>query len=190
MQPPELNAEVSVPVVLVSRESLYVIIAVLSASVLGCVTVLTYSLSNYNNLRRNAEEVRNYIASRAKVAEKKKSGYGGAEQRAASGLSAPAHTPAPASSAPGSQNTGMSREGGVPFIEPAKDKPATVARQVASSAENLTLESRHEGTDPRGGTEGPTTAVQAAASVEETMRPTAAANTSSSDTVDGFAEAA
>ncbi|KAH7985667.1 hypothetical protein HPB51_026777 [Rhipicephalus microplus] len=65
----ELQTRVNVPVVLVNRECLYVIIAVLGVSILGCAGVLTYSFTNHAKLKRNAEEVRNYIASRAKVAD-------------------------------------------------------------------------------------------------------------------------
>ncbi|KAH9360975.1 uncharacterized protein LOC144145306 [Haemaphysalis longicornis] len=65
---PELQTQVNLPVVLINREGLYVIIAVLGVSILGCACVLTYSFTNYNKLKRNAEEVRNYIASRANVA--------------------------------------------------------------------------------------------------------------------------
>lgn len=64
----ELQTQVNLPVVLINREGLYVIIAVLGVSILGCACVLTYSFTNYNKLKRNAEEVRNYIASRANVA--------------------------------------------------------------------------------------------------------------------------
>ncbi|KAH6935753.1 hypothetical protein HPB50_009320 [Hyalomma asiaticum] len=65
----EIQARVNIPVVLVNREGLYVIIAVLGVSILGCAGVLTYSFSNYAKLKRNAEEVRNYIASRVKAAD-------------------------------------------------------------------------------------------------------------------------
>lgn len=69
---PELQTQVNLPVVLINREGLYVIIAVLGVSILGCACVLTYSFTNYNKLKRNAEEVRNYIASRANVANRGK----------------------------------------------------------------------------------------------------------------------
>ncbi|KAK8770546.1 hypothetical protein V5799_012987 [Amblyomma americanum] len=190
MESSELDAEISVPVVLVSRDSLYVIVAVLSASVLGCVAVLAYSFTNYNNLRQNAEEVRNYIASLAKAAELKKSGYGGAGQRAAGGLSATMNAPVPAASAAGSQNVGMPRGGGVLFNEAAKDKLAEVARQEVSSAENLVPDAQHQDTDLRAGTVGLAAAVPAAARVEETVRSAAATNASSSATLNGTAEAA
>lgn len=58
----------NLPVVLLNRDGLYVIIAVLGVSILGCACVLTYSFANYSKLKHNAEEVRNYIASRANVA--------------------------------------------------------------------------------------------------------------------------
>ncbi|KAH7942154.1 hypothetical protein HPB49_021253 [Dermacentor silvarum] len=61
---PEVRARLSLPVVLVNREGLYVIIAVLGVSILGCACVLTYSPSHYGKLKKNAEEVRNYIAPR------------------------------------------------------------------------------------------------------------------------------
>lgn len=65
---PDLHTQVNLPVVLINREGLYVIIAVLGVSILGCACVLTYSFTNYNKLKRNAEEVRSYIASRASIA--------------------------------------------------------------------------------------------------------------------------
>ncbi|KAH7968434.1 hypothetical protein HPB52_008413 [Rhipicephalus sanguineus] len=65
----ELQTRVNLPVVLVNREGLYVIIAVLGVSILGCAGVLTYSFTNYAKLKRNAEEVRSYIASRVKAAD-------------------------------------------------------------------------------------------------------------------------
>ncbi|KAH7969503.1 hypothetical protein HPB52_019064 [Rhipicephalus sanguineus] len=65
----ELQTRVNLPVVLVNREGLYVIIAVLGVSILGCAGVLTYSFTNHAKLKRNAEEVRSYIASRVKAAD-------------------------------------------------------------------------------------------------------------------------
>ncbi|KAH7983638.1 hypothetical protein HPB52_013255 [Rhipicephalus sanguineus] len=65
---PELQTQVNLPVVLMNREGLYAIVAVLGVSILGCACVLTYSFTNYSKMKRNAEEVRNYMASRAKVA--------------------------------------------------------------------------------------------------------------------------
>ncbi|KAH7960714.1 hypothetical protein HPB49_022519 [Dermacentor silvarum] len=65
---PELRAHATLPVVLINRGGLYVIIAVLDVSILGCACVLTYSFTNYSRLKRNAEEVRNYIAASAGVA--------------------------------------------------------------------------------------------------------------------------
>ncbi|KAK8775327.1 hypothetical protein V5799_031326 [Amblyomma americanum] len=181
----ELDAEISVPVVLISRDSLYVIVAVLSASVLGCVAVLAYSFTNYNNLRQNAEEVGNYIASLAKAAELK-SGYGGAGQRAAGAMNAPV----PAASVVRSQNVGMPRGGGVLFNEAAKDKLAEVARQEVSSAEKPVPDAQHQDTDLRAGAVGLAAAVPAAARVEETVRSAAATNASSSATLNGTPEAA
>ncbi|KAH7936477.1 hypothetical protein HPB49_000029 [Dermacentor silvarum] len=61
----ELRAHVNLSVVLVNSEGLYVIIAVLGVSNLGRACVLTYSFTNYSRLKRNAEEVRNYIAAAA-----------------------------------------------------------------------------------------------------------------------------
>ncbi|KAK8758539.1 hypothetical protein V5799_034418 [Amblyomma americanum] len=72
----ELQAQFNLPVVLVSRDGLYVILAVLGASILACACVLAYSFNNYNQLKRNAEEARKYIASRAKVADQQKSAAG------------------------------------------------------------------------------------------------------------------
>ncbi|CAN7939849.1 unnamed protein product [Ixodes hexagonus] len=64
----ELRTQVNFPVVLINREGLYVIIAVLGVSILGCACVLTYSFTNYTKLKKNAEEVRSYISSKTKVA--------------------------------------------------------------------------------------------------------------------------
>ncbi|KAH7981327.1 hypothetical protein HPB49_023149 [Dermacentor silvarum] len=64
---PELQTQVNLPVVLMNREGLYAIVAVLGVSILGCACVLTYSFTNYSKMKRNAEEVRNYMASRAKL---------------------------------------------------------------------------------------------------------------------------
>ncbi|KAL1467328.1 hypothetical protein MTO96_026211 [Rhipicephalus appendiculatus] len=63
----ELQTRVNLPVVLVNREGLYVIIALLGVSILGCAGLLTYSFTNYAMLKQNAEEVRSYIASRIKA---------------------------------------------------------------------------------------------------------------------------
>ncbi|KAH7942155.1 hypothetical protein HPB49_021254 [Dermacentor silvarum] len=72
---PEVQARVGLPVVLVNRDGLYVIIAVLGVSILGCACVLTYSLGNYGKLMKYAEEVRNYIFHRdTKAAVKEHSG--------------------------------------------------------------------------------------------------------------------
>ncbi|KAH7938409.1 hypothetical protein HPB49_023184 [Dermacentor silvarum] len=59
---PDLRAHINMPLVPINREGLYVIIAVPGVSILGCPCVLTYSFTNYSRLKRNAEEVRNYIA--------------------------------------------------------------------------------------------------------------------------------
>ncbi|XP_064457024.1 uncharacterized protein LOC135367841 [Ornithodoros turicata] len=66
---PEPEPQVNSPAVLINSEGLYVIIAVLGVSILGCACVLTYSFTNYNKLKKNAEEVRNFIASRTKLNE-------------------------------------------------------------------------------------------------------------------------
>ncbi|KAL3199506.1 hypothetical protein MRX96_013832 [Rhipicephalus microplus] len=59
-----LETRVSIPVVFVNRHDLYVIVAVLGVAILGCACVLGYSFSNFAILKRNAEEVRSYNASR------------------------------------------------------------------------------------------------------------------------------
>ncbi|XP_077520391.1 uncharacterized protein LOC144130332 [Amblyomma americanum] len=71
---PEPPPPGNLPTVLVSRGSLYVIVAVMGLSVLGCVCALAYSLANYARLKQNAEEARRYIASRAKAADLQHSG--------------------------------------------------------------------------------------------------------------------
>ncbi|KAH7982582.1 hypothetical protein HPB52_005771 [Rhipicephalus sanguineus] len=65
----ELETRVSVPVVFVNRHDLYAIVVVLGVAILGCACVLGYSFSNFAMLKRNAEEVRSYIASRANSAD-------------------------------------------------------------------------------------------------------------------------
>ncbi|KAH7947491.1 hypothetical protein HPB52_012365 [Rhipicephalus sanguineus] len=60
---PDLRAQVNVPAVLINRAVLYVIIAVLSVPIPVCACVLTYSFANNTRLKRNAEEMRQYIAS-------------------------------------------------------------------------------------------------------------------------------
>ncbi|KAH7947492.1 hypothetical protein HPB52_012366 [Rhipicephalus sanguineus] len=82
----DLRAHVNVPVVLINHAGLYVIIAELGVSILGCFCVLTYSFTSYAMLKRNAEEVRQYIAASsdvAKVAVDQKTGAG--DQPAAAG---------------------------------------------------------------------------------------------------------
>ncbi|XP_070395830.1 uncharacterized protein [Dermacentor albipictus] len=71
---PELRAHVNLPVVPIypsppvleeapiNREGLYVIIAAAGVSNLGFACALTYSFTSYSRLKRNAEEVRQYIA--------------------------------------------------------------------------------------------------------------------------------
>ncbi|KAH7942151.1 hypothetical protein HPB49_021250 [Dermacentor silvarum] len=78
---PQMQARFSLPVVVINREGLYVIIAVLGVSILGCACVLAYSLGNYGKLKKNAEEVRNYIAHRGIKATAGE--HGGGEQTAA-----------------------------------------------------------------------------------------------------------
>ncbi|KAH6947818.1 hypothetical protein HPB50_021547 [Hyalomma asiaticum] len=73
---PELQAQVNMPVVLMNREGLYAIVAVLGVSILGCACVLTYSFTNYSKMKRNAEEVRSYMESRAKLVQQ----HSGAKQ--------------------------------------------------------------------------------------------------------------
>lgn len=79
----ELQTRVNLPVVLVNREGLYVIVAVLGVSILGCAGVLTYSFTNYAKLKRNADEARAYIASRVNAAAQ----ISGGKQAAADGVS-------------------------------------------------------------------------------------------------------
>ncbi|KAH7978329.1 hypothetical protein HPB49_005199 [Dermacentor silvarum] len=62
----ELQTQVNLPVVLINRQGLYVIVAVLGLSILACVCVLAYSFVNYTRLKRDAEEVRRVIGSREK----------------------------------------------------------------------------------------------------------------------------
>ncbi|KAK8764142.1 hypothetical protein V5799_033248 [Amblyomma americanum] len=70
----ELQALVNLPVVLVHRKDLYVIVAVLSVSILGCACVLGYSFTNNARLKSSAEMLRAYIASKEKEKEPPRSG--------------------------------------------------------------------------------------------------------------------
>ncbi|KAH7982585.1 hypothetical protein HPB52_005774 [Rhipicephalus sanguineus] len=63
----ELETRVNLPVVQVNRGGLYAVVAVLGIVILACVCVLAYSFSNYAMLKRNAEEMRLYIASRTNM---------------------------------------------------------------------------------------------------------------------------
>ncbi|KAH7942152.1 hypothetical protein HPB49_021251 [Dermacentor silvarum] len=83
----EVQARVGLPVVLVNRDGLYVIIAVLGVSILGCACVLTYSLGNYGKMKKNAEEVRNYILHRDTKAAVKE--HSGGKQTTATGGTGP-----------------------------------------------------------------------------------------------------
>ncbi|KAH7944731.1 hypothetical protein HPB51_028552 [Rhipicephalus microplus] len=65
----ELVMRVSIPVVFVNRRDLNVIVAVLGVAILGCACVLGYSFSNIIMMKRNAEEVRSYIACRTNSAD-------------------------------------------------------------------------------------------------------------------------
>lgn len=76
----ELETRVNIPVVFVNRHDLYAIVVVLGIAILSCACVLGYSFSNFTQLKRNAEEVRNYIASRANSADQ----LGGSKQSARS----------------------------------------------------------------------------------------------------------
>ncbi|KAH8032731.1 hypothetical protein HPB51_001429 [Rhipicephalus microplus] len=92
---PELQTQVSAPVVLMNREGLYAIVAVLGLSILGCACVLTYSFTNYSKMKRNAEEVRNYMESRAKLAHERSVATPAAgSSKAADALSATGKVPA------------------------------------------------------------------------------------------------
>ncbi|KAH6926914.1 hypothetical protein HPB50_023530 [Hyalomma asiaticum] len=72
---PEVDARANVPVVLINRDGLYVIIAVLGVSILGCACVLAYSLGNYDKLKKNAAEIRSYVGHHgSKAAEAQHSG--------------------------------------------------------------------------------------------------------------------
>lgn len=67
---PEPQAQADRSVVLVSRKTVYTIVAVLGVTMLGCTCALAFSLSNYNILKRNDEDVRSYIASRTKLVDR------------------------------------------------------------------------------------------------------------------------
>ncbi|KAH6928197.1 hypothetical protein HPB50_012573 [Hyalomma asiaticum] len=58
----ELPTRHNQAVVLISRMDLYVIIAVPGVSTSGCTCVLAYSFTNCDTLKRNAEEMRQYVS--------------------------------------------------------------------------------------------------------------------------------
>ncbi|KAH6926916.1 hypothetical protein HPB50_023532 [Hyalomma asiaticum] len=53
-------ARASLPVVLVNREGMYAVVAVLGVSIPGCAGVPAFSVGNYGKLATNADEVRDY----------------------------------------------------------------------------------------------------------------------------------
>ncbi|KAL3253795.1 hypothetical protein MRX96_054568 [Rhipicephalus microplus] len=63
----ELETRVDLPVVRVNRGGLYVIVAVLGIVIIASLSVTGYSLHNYAMLKRNAEELRQYNASRTNM---------------------------------------------------------------------------------------------------------------------------
>ncbi|KAH7954611.1 hypothetical protein HPB49_020126 [Dermacentor silvarum] len=134
----EIQTRVNLPVVLINREGLFVIIAVLVISILGCAGVLTYSFSNYTKLKRNAEDVRGYIVSRVKAADQ----LGGDKQAAdgASGVTsaddrlATANVmSAPAAASDHVADTGLSTSIGVSEGRSINDTIAVTARQEISA---------------------------------------------------------
>ncbi|KAH7968433.1 hypothetical protein HPB52_008412 [Rhipicephalus sanguineus] len=137
----ELQTRVSLPVVLINRKGLYVIIAVLGVSILGCAGVLTYSFSSYAKLKQNAEEVRSYIASRTKAADRPSgdkqaaagvAGVTSADQRL---VRVKAVIPLAAESAQQVGYAAMPTSSGIPEGRGVNDTFAVVARQEISDTE-------------------------------------------------------
>ncbi|KAH7966078.1 hypothetical protein HPB49_013578 [Dermacentor silvarum] len=99
----ELETRVNFPVVRVTRGVLYTIVAVLGILILAGVCVLTYSFSTSAILKRNAEELRQYIASQAKVA-----GQHRGDKHAADGTAVgDHHLPSVKSPVPAAAGTGL-----------------------------------------------------------------------------------
>ncbi|KAK8761452.1 hypothetical protein V5799_027279 [Amblyomma americanum] len=136
---PEVQQEVNRPVLLINRAGLYVILAVLAVSILGCLCVLGYSFTNHEKLKRNAEEVRNFIASQTKTAERRQgvsaASVGNASSttttKAAASAAAPAYQP----------KVGVGAPFGVTASKSAGDAYALVARQEAAAASSTTAAS-------------------------------------------------
>lgn len=76
----DLETRVNFPAVRVNRAGMYAVVAVLGIVILSCVGVLGYSFSNYALLKRNAEEMRQYVVSQTNA-----SGQNGGGKRAAVG---------------------------------------------------------------------------------------------------------
>ncbi|KAK8768637.1 hypothetical protein V5799_014898 [Amblyomma americanum] len=123
-----LQARVNRPVVLINREGLYVVMAALGLSILGCASVLGYSFANYGQLMRNAEEVRSYIASRTKLADQNGThGEGGSRKSSADAHPATTKAVEAASRAAGYQRS-ANRSG---IVASLSDRFAVLARQEA-----------------------------------------------------------
>lgn len=65
---PELGPEVKEPVLLMSREDLYLIVSALVVSKTGCTHALTYYFASDSVPKRNADETRQYISASCGVA--------------------------------------------------------------------------------------------------------------------------
>ncbi|KAL1471937.1 hypothetical protein MTO96_023408 [Rhipicephalus appendiculatus] len=96
----EFETRVNFPVVRVNRGGLYAIVAVLGIIILACLSVLAYSFRNYAMLKRNAEDMRQFIASRTNM-----TGQLGSDTSAADGagdrLPHSLKSPGPAAAMPG-----------------------------------------------------------------------------------------
>ncbi|KAL3193649.1 hypothetical protein MRX96_016992 [Rhipicephalus microplus] len=63
----DLEAWVNLPVVRINRGGLYVIVAALGMLIVASLSMTGYSLHNYAMLKRHAEDLRHYIASRTNM---------------------------------------------------------------------------------------------------------------------------
>lgn len=131
---PELQPEVNRPVLLINRAGLYVIVAVLAVSILGCVCVLGYSFTNHGKLKKNAEEVRKFIASQTKAVDRHQGGGGASLANASSTTATKASAAAPAYQ----PRVGVGAPIGVAGRQSAGDAYALVARQEAATVSSST----------------------------------------------------
>lgn len=155
----ELETRVNFPVVRVTRWVLYIIVAVLGILILAGVCVLTYSFSNYVILKRNAEELRLYIASQAKVA-----GQHRGDKHAADGTAVGDHRlPSLKLPVPAAAGTGRINKSNAFVARTGSGSLALTARQVGS-----VMASNTQRPDARRGTGGGKTPAAVVAATSKT----------------------